>query len=116
MAPRAREQGPFAGPAESLRSALFTSRLYRLFLAREVPDRLLQTLNDPWPGDAEKGRAISEGHWRLANQTLTFDPRLGPPEWYPSDAWSGLASRNCTASHGCAISRKREDTRARSHG
>ena len=89
MAPQASEQGLFAGPVESLRSALFTSRLYRLFLAREVPDRLLQNLNDPWPGDAEKGLAISEGHWRLANQTLTFDPRLGPPEWYPLNAWSG---------------------------
>ena len=89
MATEATEQGVVAGPAESLRPGLFTSRFHRLFPAREVPDRLLQNLNDPWPGDADKGRTLSEGHWRLAGQTLFFDPRQGAPDWYPADAWSG---------------------------
>ena len=89
MVQQTSEPGFLSDPLEGLRSALFTSRLYRFILAREVPDNLLQSLNDPWPGDAARGDAISEGRWHLANQTFVFDHRLGPPDWYPPGAWEG---------------------------
>ena len=76
-------------PLRQLKAMYYGSSLYRLTLLGRAPDQVLQAPTDPWPGRAENGRAIAEGRWRLAGQTLTFPPRAGAPEWYPEAAWTG---------------------------
>ena len=82
-------RGSLAKLASGLESSVYRNRLYRLALRGRVPEGLQLTLNDPWPGDAERGRAIREGRWPLAGQTLRFPSHGGLPGWSPSAAWSG---------------------------
>ncbi len=86
-----RPRGGWRRPGEGLRSLLFGSFFYRFTLIGRAPDQVLQAPTDPWPGDAQRGRRMSEGTWRLAGQTLTFDPKNGggAPQWYPDTAWQG---------------------------
>jgi len=81
--------GLLSRPIRSLKAMYYGSPLYRLALLGRAPDQVLQAPTDPWPGDADKGRAIAEARWRLAGQTLSFDPKDGAPEWYPETAWTG---------------------------
>ena len=86
-----RRGAPRMGPGERLRALLFGSPLYRFTLIGRAPDQVLQAPTDPWPGEAERGRRMIEGTWRLAGQTLTFDLKQsgGAPQWYPDTAWQG---------------------------
>jgi uncharacterized heparinase superfamily protein len=81
--------GLLTRPVHNLKALYYGSPLYRLALLGRAPDQVLQAPTDPWPGDADNGRAIAEGRWRLAGQTLSFDPKDGTPEWYPDAAWTG---------------------------
>ena len=57
----------------------------------QAPDPVLHAPADLWRGDAERGRRIMDGAWRLAGQTLAFDLSAtgGAPRWYPEAAWRG---------------------------
>ncbi|MBC6440524.1 MAG: heparinase II/III family protein [Rhodospirillales bacterium] len=81
--------GLFSRPVRSVKALYYGSPLYRLTLLGRAPDQVLQAPTDPWPGEAARGRAMTDGIWRLAGQTLQFDPRDDAPEWYPDAAWTG---------------------------
>ncbi|MBT5435797.1 MAG: hypothetical protein HOK83_19300, partial [Rhodospirillaceae bacterium] len=81
--------GLISRPVANLKAMYYGSRLYRLTLLGRAPDQVLQAPTDPWPGDAERGRVMTEGTWRLAGQSLQFEPKDGAPEWYPDAAWTG---------------------------
>jgi uncharacterized heparinase superfamily protein len=59
------------------RSVLFGSAPYHLSLWGPAPAEPAVTLNDPWPGDAERGNALLAGEFRLAGATL----RGETPPW-----------------------------------
>lgn len=81
--------GLFAGPVASVRALYYGSPVYRLMLLGRSPDEVSRAPTDPWPGDAARGRDFADGVWRLAGQTLRFDPRADAPEWRPDAAWTG---------------------------
>jgi uncharacterized heparinase superfamily protein len=59
------------------RSVLFGSAPYYLSLWGLAPAEPAVALNDPWPGDAERGKALLAGEFRLAGATL----RGETPPW-----------------------------------
>ena len=92
--------GLLTRPVHNLKALYYGSPIYRLALLGRAPDQVLQAPTDPWPGDAENGRAMAEGRWRLAGQTLTFDPRDGTPRMVSRcclDRLAGGTPRLCLA-------------------
>lgn len=67
---------------------VFASPLYRLTLRGEPPKRLKRLPPPPWPGDAERGKAMLAGRFLCAGQSVSADR----PEWF-SDALSEPALR-----------------------
>ncbi|HET8728510.1 MAG TPA: heparinase II/III family protein [Alphaproteobacteria bacterium] len=67
----------------TLRSGLsrlaFGSPLYSLTLGRTGPRDLALVPPDPWPGDADKGASLVDGHYRFAGQSIQADN----PLWLP---------------------------------
>jgi uncharacterized heparinase superfamily protein len=59
------------------RAVLFGSAPYHLSLWGPAPAEPAVALNDPWPGDAERGKALLVGEFRLAGATL----RGETPPW-----------------------------------
>lgn len=84
-------------PGQTLRALLGMIRdlfrmtpLYPLTLAGRTPARLAVTLPDPWPGDASRGRALLEGRYGFASQTIGAGAEPLGGIWNPpgvSDAW-----------------------------
>jgi uncharacterized heparinase superfamily protein len=63
-----------------LQSLAYSSQLYRLMISGPVPKALNVTPNDPWPGDAQKGRNIIDGQITAAGQSFSAHPPLWLPE------------------------------------
>ena len=63
----------------ALKCPIFALPFYGLSLAADNPTQLEAMPSDPWPGDAEVGRALIAGCFVLAGQTVE-DPR---PLWTP---------------------------------
>ena len=71
----------------SLKRPLFALPLYGWSLGRGQATALALVPSDPWPGSAERGQALMEGHFDLAGETV-IEP---DPIWAPAGA--GLAWR-----------------------
>ena len=76
-----RPRGADSGRSSGCGGLFYGSPLYRLTLLGRAPEQVLQAPTDPWPGDAERGRRLIAGQWRLAGQTLAFDAKQGAPQW-----------------------------------
>ncbi len=63
------------------RQPLFTLPFYPRSLSPSTPTRLAVTVSDPWPGNAEAGRAIIAGRFSFHGETHK-DPS---PLWRPAD-------------------------------
>ncbi len=72
------------------RDVVCMTPLYPLTLAGRTPKRLAVTLADPWPGDAGRGKAVLEGRYGFAGQTIGAGAEPLDGIWHPpgvSDAW-----------------------------
>jgi uncharacterized heparinase superfamily protein len=67
-----------AGWRDSIANFVFASSLYRLTLRGEPPTRLKRLPPAPWPGDAERGKAILAGRFTCAGQPVHAEQ----PEWF----------------------------------
>ncbi len=61
---------------------LFAMPFYGLSLSAPASTRLATTLSDPWPGNAEIGRAMADGVFHLQGQTI----ERPQPLWAPREA------------------------------
>jgi len=68
--------------AYTLKRPIFASPVYRLLLAGRPPTARAAALNDPWPGNADKGAQLLDGLYVLAGHTVKSPSRL----WSPSGA------------------------------
>ena len=62
-----------------VQTLIFAIPAYSLTLVGLTPARLLLCPGDPWPGDADNGRAILEGHFSFAGRTIRTPVSDGPP-------------------------------------
>ncbi len=73
------------GWRDRIAAMVFASPLYGLTLRVEPPQRLRRVPPPPWPGDAERGKAILAGRLVCAGQVIDaekpdwHDPQLGGP-------------------------------------
>ena len=67
-----------AGWRDKVATAIFASSLYRLTLRGEPPSRLKRLPPAPWPGDAERGKAILAGRFTCGGQPVNPER----PDWY----------------------------------
>ncbi len=70
----------------ALKRPFYSLPIYRYTLATRTPTALYVGLSDPWPGDAEAGRAITQGVFllggkRLRNPAPLWDPIGVDPAW-----------------------------------
>lgn len=69
-----------------MRKLLYATPLYRYTLVGRAPQDLAVVPPDAWPGNAERGSAISAGEFSFLGETV----RSGKHAWHPvglSDAW-----------------------------
>ena len=59
---------------------IWSSSLYKLYLARGKIEDIKLTPPDPWPGDPILGESIFQGNYNLAGQTVHFS---NLPVWFP---------------------------------
>ncbi len=72
--------------ADAMRGALFGSAPYRASLRGRRPEALVFRPTDPWPGDADRGAALTGHEYAFGGERITSAD--GPP-WYPEDIASG---------------------------
>lgn len=70
-----------SGLVENLRQGFFSTRLYDWVLGATGPDRLRGAPDDHWPGDPDNGRALIEGRFGFAGETLRFDDQAWRDDW-----------------------------------
>ena len=68
----------FHGFAYGLKCLYYLSPLHRMAIGGRVPDGLGFAPIDPWPGNAERGRAIMAGHFGFAGHSVAMG-RGGTP-------------------------------------
>ncbi|MCZ6637169.1 MAG: heparinase II/III family protein [Alphaproteobacteria bacterium] len=68
----------FHGFAYGLKCLYYLSPLHRMAISGRVPDGLGFAPIDPWPGNAERGRAIMAGHFGFAGHSVAMG-RGGTP-------------------------------------
>lgn len=69
-----------------VRGLWFRSPLYQMQLGGRQVDHPLIVPSDPWPGNADRGRALLAGLYRFSGDSIHSEP----PVWLPggvSDAW-----------------------------
>ena len=71
--PYARNLGALAYGAKSL---YYATSLHEATLAGRTPAGLGFVPVDPWPGDAERGRAIMEGRFVFAGRPISMEPGI----------------------------------------
>lgn len=67
-----------------VRRAVFAIPAYSLTLVGLTPARLLLGPTDPWPGDADNGRAILDGDFSFAGRTIRTPVPASPPPNSPA--------------------------------